>query len=135
MNINKGMVYVSKFLGSLGKKKVILITLGVLLVIVCVVVSVFVFSDRDKTVKDKKCIVEFDSNGGSSLEKQEIICGSSIKVPNVKPEKFGFEFVNWTYNNLEFDFNKTINENIVLVANYNKVTDEPIVEITFDSAG
>ena len=125
----------SKFLGSLGKKKVILITLGVLLVIVCVVVSVFVFSDRDKTVKDKKCIVEFDSNGGSSLEKQEIICGSSIKVPNVKPEKFGFEFVNWTYNNLEFDFNKTINENIVLVANYNKVTDEPIVEITFDSAG
>ena len=51
------------------------------------------------------CIVQFEPNGGTFIEHQEIKCGTIISEPN-KPQKAGFSFKYWEYNGEKYDFSK-----------------------------
>ena len=85
--------------------------------------------------EEVSCILSFDSLGGSNID-DIIIKKRSILESIPKPIKDGYEFVSWQYHNKEFDFTKAINNNMVLVAKYQKLEEEnEIVTIKFDSQG
>lgn len=66
-------------------------------------------------VKEVKYVVSFNSNGGSSVQSQNIAYnGKAIKPTN--PTKSGYTFKEWQLNNKTFDFNTPITSNITLVA-------------------
>ena len=63
-----------------------------------------------------KCIITFDSNGGSSVEQQEISYGGKIKKPET-PVKPGYEFEGWYIEDEKWVFNVyPVTESITLVA-------------------
>lgn len=93
------------------------------------------FNGNKGTNKKNICIVQFDSAGGTLLEKYEFKCGDKIEKPVIIPEKEGFQFIEWSYMNQPFDFNKRVEENIVLVANYRALDEEKVVVVSFDSDG
>ena len=63
--------------------------------------------------------VYFNSNGGSSIQSQNIEEGNCAVKPQ-NPSRSGYDFVEWTLNNEIFDFSKKINGNITLVAKWEK---------------
>lgn len=110
----------------------------VAIVISSIPVTMFVkshYSENRKLSKKNTCIVQFDSSGGTLLDSYEFKCGGKIKKPIVIPQKKGFQFIEWTYLNQPFDFNKTINESIVLVANYRALDEENVIVVSFESNG
>ena len=107
------------------KKKAIFIALGVLLVIAAVVVVLLT-----KKTPIKTYTVTFDTNGGTTIESQYVEEGNLATKPT-DPQKEGYTFLYWTYNNREFNFSTPIVEDIILVAEY---TNNEYI-ITFDSNG
>ena len=107
------------------KKKGIFIALGVLLVIAAVVVVLLT-----KKTPIKTYTVTFDTNGGTTIESQYVEEGNLATKPT-DPQKEGYTFLYWTYNNREFNFSTPIVEDIILVAEY---TNNEYI-ITFDSNG
>ena len=81
--------------------------------------------------KDVICSVVFDSNGGTSITKENVKCGT--RLTNVSnPTRSGYTFAGWTLNNANFDISSMpINENIKLVAKW----DPKSCKVTFDSNG
>lgn len=65
----------------------------------------------------KVITVIFDSDGGTEIQKLEILEGTIIASPDV-PERVASEFVGWFYENELFDFTKPINESITLKAKW-----------------
>ena len=68
--------------------------------------------------------VRFDSNGGSSVDKQKVQKGAFAKEPTA-PTKDGYTFYGWyaneDFSGAEFDFEKTaINANVMLYAKWEK---------------
>lgn len=83
--------------------------------------------DKDTTIKanyEANIYVEvsFNTNGGNNIQSQMIISGETIKDFPV-PEKNGYKFLYWTYNDEKFDSNMIITANIELVAKYGKTSD------------
>lgn len=75
--------------------------------------------------------IEFQTEGGSSVDEQSIIKGNSVSIPYA-PVKENYVFAYWTYNDEQYDFTTQITEDIVLVASWISV--EQIL-ITFDTNG
>ena len=66
-----------------------------------------------------KCIVTFNTNGGSYIPNQELKKGDRIQKPE-NPIKEGHSFTNWTYQGREWDFfGYTVSEDMTLDANWN----------------
>ena len=63
----------------------------------------------------EKYTVTFDSNGGSSVSSQTVIEGSKAKKPT-NPTKKDYDFVKWTLDGNEYNFDKVVTKNITLVA-------------------
>lgn len=63
--------------------------------------------------------VYFNSNGGSSVQSQIIEEGQHASKPQ-NPSRDGYNFIEWTLNNETYDFSKTVNSNITLVAKWQK---------------
>ena len=79
-----------------------------------------VYTVAEKTVTYS---VTFDTDGGSSIDKQEIVSGGKITRPANDPKKEGFEFVDWYTDkncNLKFDFSSSITTNTVVYAKWTK---------------
>ena len=93
------------------------------------------FTKNKETNKKSICIVQFDSAGGTLIDQYEFKCGDKIEKPVIIPEKEGFQFIEWLYLNQPFNFDDSIDENIVLVANYQALDEEKIVIVSFDSDG
>ncbi len=73
---------------------------------------------EDKTnVETKKYTVTFDSNGGTTVEKQSIEKGAKAVKPT-NPTRKGYTFKGWLLNNVEFNFNTAITEDIELKAKW-----------------
>lgn len=123
-----------EILKKLTRKQIIMIISSLVLITGVIITSVFLLN-KDTKEEIKKCLVEFETNGGTSIESQEIECGSTIKEPNIKPEKTGFEFIGWYLNEIEFDFNKKIDENIILQAKFEALPDIKTVTVSFQSNG
>ena len=68
------------------------------------------------------CTVQYDANGGSYVVEQKIHCGNTVREPDI-PIKKGFKFLGWFYNDELFDFNFVINENMTLIAHWEKEKD------------
>lgn len=70
--------------------------------------------------------VRFDSNGGSSVDKQKIQKGQPAEEPD-DPTKSGYTFYGWyedkTCDGVEFDFSTAINESKTLYAKWVEYTD------------
>lgn len=81
----------------------------------------------------KTVTIEFDSNGGTEVEKISIKTNEVITQPE-EPTKEGYIFLGW-YNKEElFDFSKTPKTDIVLVAKWDEIKAENII-VTFNSNG
>lgn len=72
--------------------------------------------------------VSFDTDGGSSIKSVKVADGNKVKKPD-DPVKKGVKFVEWTLNDIPFDFNKRISRNITLKATYRDYLD---FTVTFD---
>lgn len=59
--------------------------------------------------------VKFDTQGGNEITDIELAKGAKL-TPPLNPQKKGFVFKYWSYNNQRFDFINGINEDITLVA-------------------
>lgn len=84
--------------------------------------------------------VTFDVSGGTPIDKLNVVDGEKIdEIP--KPEKTGYKFISWYYNEKEFNFDQKITNNITLVAKWEKEENPaqttPIKKYTvkFDAAG
>lgn len=67
-------------------------------------------------------IIEFDSNGGSEVESQEVVKGGKITKP-IDPTKKGYNFVNWLYQGEVWSFTgNTVSSDMTLVASWSVVT-------------
>lgn len=78
--------------------------------------------DIENSLKEEKIIytVTFDTDGGNFIQKQEVEKGTKINQPT-SPTKKGYKFIEWQLNNEKFDFSSTIEENITLVAKWEKI--------------
>ena len=64
-----------------------------------------------------KCIVSFDSKGGSNVDSQEIKKGEKIERPT-DPKMEGYTFSDWYYNDEKWSFDNVIDSNITLEARW-----------------
>lgn len=115
-----------------SKPKALLIGVGVALVVALVGgLAVALFSHKDVP----RCIVQFESNGGSKVESEEVVCGETVGRPG-DPTKDGFTFQSWIYGGVPFDFDQmTIDEDMILVAKWQVEDGVETVKVTFDTAG
>ena len=67
----------------------------------------------------EKYIVDFDSNGGSSVRSQSVLEGARATEPN-DPTRSGYRFLGWYLDGSKFSFNTRIYEDITLVAKWEK---------------
>lgn len=68
-------------------------------------------------------LVSFDSDGGTNVENQVVKQGEKAVEPTA-PTKDGFNFVSWTLNNVDFDFDTSITENLELKAKWEEVKED-----------
>ncbi len=61
--------------------------------------------------------VSFDTLGGNQINAQQIEKGKTATKPS-NPTKSGYNFVYWTFNNLEYDFSSPITQDITLTAKW-----------------
>ena len=84
----------------------------------------------DVTVESNIKTVSFDTDGGSSIDSQEIEYGQKATRPVNNPTKDGYIFDDWytddTYQTL-FDFNTVINEDTIIYGKF--VSDEYVASI------
>lgn len=115
---------------SKPKAAVIAIVVAVLVGVLGMVLMLFL--NRPSSAM---CVLRFESNGGSKIEEQEVVCGTKASRPN-DPEKEGFAFQDWLAEGMPFDFDKdTVDKDMVVTAKWLVDADIEVVRITFDSAG
>lgn len=71
--------------------------------------------DLTSNLLEEYCLIVFDSFGGSIVESQSVKKGNKVQKPS-DPSKYGFQFVNWTYNGKDWDFDKTVVTNPMTLA-------------------
>ncbi len=76
--------------------------------------------------------VTFNSNGGSKIESVVLEEGEILTKPKT-PEKTGFEFIEWQYNEKKFDFSTPIKEDITLIAIFKVNKGIEIINVAFDA--
>ena len=74
-------------------------------------------STTKEITEEKKFIVSFDSNGGSSVNSQEVKKDGYASKPN-DPTRDGYTFSGWYYNNEEWSFDNVIASNMELEAKW-----------------
>ena len=72
--------------------------------------------------------VSFEFNG-QLYEKQTVDYGDLAKEPTTKPSKEYYIFDGWYLNDVKYDFNTKITDNIILNAKFNKI-ETPVIEIS-----
>lgn len=81
------------------------------------------------------CTVQFEGNGGSETASEEVVCGKKVAQPD-DPTKEGFDFVDWVYEGLTFNFDRdTVKDDMILVAKWRALEGTEIVMVRFNSNG
>ena len=83
-----------------------------------------VFFEYDKDVKDDELktvyyTVNYDSNGGSSIDSVVVKDGEKAPIPN-GPIRDKYKFIGWYLNDEEYNFETPISEDITLAAKWEK---------------
>ncbi len=78
----------------------------------------------------KEFLVEFDSNGGTKVQSQNVEKGGKATKPD-DPIKEGYTFESWQLDGETYDFDLEVTENIVLVAKWKKAENksEPVAKV------
>ena len=103
--------------------------------LVLFVITAALFAGCETDVESKPPVyytVEFDSDGGSTVEPQKIEKGKTAAKPD-DPSKDGFTFEGWYAGNEKFDFSTPINTVLTLKAKWNEIIIYNTVN--FDSNG
>lgn len=79
---------------------------------------------------NQKFTVTFDSNGGSSVNSQTVLCNSKASKPN-NPSRTGYTFSKWQLNGKDYNFSTSVTGNITLKAVWSANT----YTVTFKSEG
>lgn len=81
---------------------------------------------KENIPEKEKVTVKFNTDGGTAVASEVIEKGSKIAKPS-NPTKDGYTFVEWQLSGLKYDFEAQINQNLELVAKWekNKTTDKP----------
>lgn len=90
-----------------GKKRTIIIVIGVVLIIACLIIY-FIFAN-------KKYTITFDSDGGSVVEKQIVKRGEKVNKPT-DPTRDGYIFIEWDLGSSIYDFSAKVTRNLILKA-------------------
>lgn len=104
------------------KKKEIIIIIFILIIFIQAII-IYIIS--------RKFEIEFNTNGGNVIEKQEVKYNGKIVRP-ADPIKDGYVFDNWYYEDKIFDFNKKVKNKIVLSAKWKEVQKNEVFEIKFN---
>lgn len=65
-------------------------------------------------------VIKFETDGGTTISNQVVEKGKKIEKP-VIPTKEGYTFIEWVYNNETYDFDKAVEEDLVLKAIWKKI--------------
>ncbi|NLR93661.1 InlB B-repeat-containing protein [Flammeovirga agarivorans] len=76
--------------------------------------------------------VDFDCNGGTKIESQEVLAGEKVTTPT-DPTKEGHEFLYWTKNDQEYDFSKEVVDDFTLTALWEEIEVTYQVTYKFDN--
>lgn len=116
----------------MSKQNKILIACGAVLLAIIAILLVVVFTKKQEPLTYR---VTFDSNGGSVVREQLVTEGEKATKPE-DPTKKGYIFIEWQYNNNKFDFNISIEQDIVLKAKWQEVEeDKELVTVKFNTDG
>lgn len=82
-----------------------------------------IVNEEQKEEKESNNIytVTFNSDGGTSIDSQEVLKGTMATKPSNNPIKIGYEFIDWYKDNEIFDFSSIISEDLILTAKYRKL--------------
>jgi uncharacterized repeat protein (TIGR02543 family) len=76
--------------------------------------------------------VTFNSNGGSSVDPQQILAGSTAKRPS-DPKRQGYTFADWYYDGAVWNFSTPITKPIILTAQWTQTsTPIPVQKVTIN---
>lgn len=122
-----------KLIGLIKANRIISAVVGLVIISsIGVPTALAIINQVNDSKKDNICIVQFDSSGGTSIDPINIECGKKINEP-INPQKEGFTFEYWKYNNKKYDFSKPMLKSTILKAVY-KITDgTEIVKVFFDT--
>lgn len=114
------------------KSKKIIIGCIIASVILMIFLTILLINDGKKENLYK---IKFDSDGGTYISDQLVKSGGYVKKPT-DPIKEGYQFIDWAYNNVTYDFKNKVTKDITLVARWFKL-DESVESFTikFDSDG
>lgn len=77
--------------------------------------------------------VKFNSNGGTTIEKQLIPNGKTVTKP-IDPLKDGYKFICWELDNKEFNFSTKVSKDLILTAKW-EASNLKKYKVTFDLDG
>lgn len=126
------------FLGMEGKemskKNKMLIGIFTAILLVVVVIMIVIFISKSNEEELKTYTVKFDSGNGQIIE-QIVAQGEMVEQPK-SPKKDGYIFIGWKHAGEVFDFSKSINGNVTLVAEWKKVEDDvKVFVVKFNTDG
>ena len=81
----------------------------------------------------KLCNVEFDSAGGSAIDKVQVLKGEKVARPD-NPTLEGKLFGGWTLDGVEYDFDSAVEGDMVLTATWNDLYNIADAEFTWPDA-
>lgn len=113
------------------KQKIILLISG-LIGLITIIIGAYFLLNLNKEEEQKICTIIFNTNGGTQIKTEEIDCKTKIRKPE-NPNKEGFDFVGWYYNEEKFDFKTIITRDMTLEAKYEKQEGVEIVFVTLDT--
>ncbi len=81
-------------------------------------------------------IVQFDTAGGSKVDKVSVQTGEMVLKPE-EPTREGYEFLGWYLDEEPYDFESPVRKNITLVAKWRKIAtaEDIFYVVTFNSDG
>ena len=75
--------------------------------------------EKDKKVEKKYKII-FNTTGGEKIDSIEVSDLNEVDIENIIPKREGYEFLYWEYNNQKFIINDLVDNNITLIAKWEK---------------
>ncbi|MBO7078319.1 MAG: InlB B-repeat-containing protein, partial [Bacilli bacterium] len=92
-------------------------------------------TNDNKENTTEKCIVSFNSNGGTPIESQEVEKGSQIQLPN-DPTKEGHNFLGWYYGDEKWSFiSNVVTIDLTLKAKWEKLSYTMSLNVDAKEAG
>lgn len=102
-----------------------------IILILCMAISCILITGCG--CEKEKFTVTFNSNGGSYVDSQIVEKNGMVEVP-VDPVREGYIFIEWLLNDMKYDFNSKVTEDITLKANW-ALSSSSTYTVTFNSNG